>query len=291
LSLLTAVAQHILQGDRVTLDLTHGFRHQPILLVMAAIYLRTVRSASIDKVYSSFFDETKNEGELFDLSGLLRLIDWTTALAGYEKDGDLGVFETLLSHDNVSASSLNHLSNAAFAERMHFYTKAFGESRSFANVLEQQRLHGVSGIFQDFLADQLAPKDENNPALRLLRRAQKHLRYGDYDRVALVGEVAFLTHFAEPGEDLADKEILKQIKEQVLNSQRPAGALLEPYKAMVRIRNPFAHIKPPDDKDTRTLFTNEDALRRKLEELLKILEKHILSGGQKTGDKDDDRSR
>jgi hypothetical protein len=62
---------------------------------------------------------------------------------------------------------------------------------------------------------------------------------------------------------------------------------------MVRIRNPFAHIKPPDEKDTRTrtLFTNEDALRRKLEELLKILEKHILSGGQKTGDKDDDRSR
>ncbi len=66
---------------------------------------------------------------------------------------------------------------------------------------------------------------------------------------------------------------------------------MDPYKAMVRIRNPFAHIKQPDDEDTRMIFTNEDTLRRKLQELLKILEKQILSVGQKAGEKGADRAR
>lgn len=275
LSLLKVVAEHIAEGDKVFLDLTHGFRHQPILLLMVAIYLRTVRSASIEKIYSSFFDETTGEAELFDLSGLLRLIDWTSALAGYEKDGDLGVFVRLLSQDRASDSSLKHLKDAAFADRTHAFETAFSKSRSFARELEQQPMQGVSGIFQDYLVKQLATKNEDSPALRLVKRAKKHLHYGDYDRVAILGEVAFLSHFAKPEENLADPKNLDLIKDEVMSAQRPTGVLWEPYNIMRRIRNTFAHVQSPD-KDLRPFFRDENSLHQKLDELLNVLEKHIL---------------
>lgn len=45
--LLRSLADHVDAGDKVHIDITHGFRTLPMVSVMAALYLRRVRNAKI----------------------------------------------------------------------------------------------------------------------------------------------------------------------------------------------------------------------------------------------------
>ncbi len=47
-ALLRIMAAHVEAGDRVHLDVTHGFRHLPMLGILSALHLRIARQAKID---------------------------------------------------------------------------------------------------------------------------------------------------------------------------------------------------------------------------------------------------
>ena len=86
------MAEHVGPGDRVDLDVTHGFRHLPMLAILAALHLRSVRGAEIGGIWYGAYDPDSGAAPVHDLAGLLHIADWLQALHTYDKDGDYGAF-------------------------------------------------------------------------------------------------------------------------------------------------------------------------------------------------------
>ncbi len=116
--LLRIMAVHVGRRDVVDIDVTHGFRHLPMIALLAAIHLRVAREAKIRGIWYGAFDPDTSEAPIHNLAGLLRIADWIQALHTYDKDGDYGVFSPLLG----PAGGL--LARAAFFERTSNPVKA-----------------------------------------------------------------------------------------------------------------------------------------------------------------------
>ena len=64
--LLRDLAEEVGQGDRVDLDITHGFRHLPMLTLLSALHLRKVRSAKIAHIWYGAYDPDTGRAPVHD---------------------------------------------------------------------------------------------------------------------------------------------------------------------------------------------------------------------------------
>ncbi len=123
ISILKAIFQaDNLEGSSVSIDVTHGLRHLPMLGIIIALYLQQVRNVTINRIFYGAY-ELQTTGDyrgkpapIIDLTGLLEIADWVGKLQTYKKDGDYGVFADLLREDGFKKSS--SLKQAAFSERV-----------------------------------------------------------------------------------------------------------------------------------------------------------------------------
>ena len=78
------------EGDRVIFDITHSFRSIPMLVLLAASYLRVAKQVHIDGVYYGAFDSKEESGEtpIFNLTPFLELLNWTSATDQFLHTGD-----------------------------------------------------------------------------------------------------------------------------------------------------------------------------------------------------------
>ncbi len=89
-----------LQTDvKVCFDITHSFRSQPFLVLLASAYLRVAKSVEITGIYYGAFEAKEppsaaNETQptdlapIFDLTPFLTLLDWTNATDQFLQTGD-----------------------------------------------------------------------------------------------------------------------------------------------------------------------------------------------------------
>lgn len=84
------IVDSIPKNSKLYIDVTHGFRSQPILVLSICIYLRMAKNVTIEKiVYGAWEarDEQKNISPVFDITPFLRLIDWTIAIDKFIESG------------------------------------------------------------------------------------------------------------------------------------------------------------------------------------------------------------
>ena len=93
-----AVVAHIPDKKSLFIDVTHGFRTQPMLALAAAVFLRGYKDITIGGIYYGAFEAKNehNESPVFDLSSFLDLIDWTFAYRRYREKGDAHELEDIL---------------------------------------------------------------------------------------------------------------------------------------------------------------------------------------------------
>ncbi len=85
------ITADIPRADRVIIDITHGFRFQPMLGFLAAAFLRTAHRVQIDAIYYGAWearDTATNISPVFDLTPFLTLLDWTIATDQLLATGD-----------------------------------------------------------------------------------------------------------------------------------------------------------------------------------------------------------
>ena len=116
--LLDIMAGHVGEEDKVNLDVTHGFRHLPMVALLAALQLQTMRRAKIAGIWYGAYDPDTGDAPVYNLDGLLHIAEWLQALHTYEKDSDYGVFAPLL------GPAGEQLARAAFFERTSNVVKA-----------------------------------------------------------------------------------------------------------------------------------------------------------------------
>jgi len=63
----------------IIMDISHGFRSQPILALAAVQFLQVVKGVRVRRILYGFYEPTKPKGGFFDLTGFLDLMEWTQA--------------------------------------------------------------------------------------------------------------------------------------------------------------------------------------------------------------------
>ncbi|PIW70093.1 MAG: TIGR02221 family CRISPR-associated protein [Ignavibacteriales bacterium CG12_big_fil_rev_8_21_14_0_65_30_8] len=103
--MFSLIAESIPENSELIIDITHGFRSQPMLALSIAIFLRVVKSVKIKKIIYGAF-EAKNEDNIapiFNLTSFINLIDWSYATDMFIKHGSGNLLSSLLTnlHEQV----------------------------------------------------------------------------------------------------------------------------------------------------------------------------------------------
>lgn len=265
-NVLHALSGAVQQGEVVDLDVTHGFRHLPMLALVAARFLAHVRRVTVRELYYGALEMTPQHGEtpVLRLSGMLQMLDWVEALASYEKDGDYGPFADLLGKDGMDPQRASLLNQAAFFERTSNPVKS---REKLSSVFESVKAHeGTFGsLFRDELTERIRWYRGSNRAEWELSLADAYLERQDYLRSAIYLFESFITRAANtrklnPNDFDQRKEAYDEAK-----VEQPEIRKLE------YLRNALAHgVRPRNEHETR-LISDQAQLESRLRQLRKTL--------------------
>lgn len=257
--LLRIMAGHVGQGDRVDLDVTHGFRHLPMLAILAALHLRSVRGAEIAGIWYGAFDPDSGAAMVHDLAGLLHIADWLQALHTFDKDGDYGAFAPLLG----PAGRL--LDEAAFFERTSNPVKARERLTGWAGRTDRFPPDDpAAALFSEALHDRISWYRRGTRAEWERALANEYLDRQDYVRAAIYGlESVISAEVARQPSGTHDYDARE--------SARQSLKAKEAFRTLDWIRNALAHgVRPRDQRITR-IIGDRATLERTLRELLRAL--------------------
>lgn len=270
IELLQLMAEQVPTNAHVSLDVTHGFRHLPMLALMSALHLRVTRNAQIAGIYYGAYDPDTGDAPIFDLSGLLRIADWVGALHTFDNDGDYSAFAPLLELDGIPSSESELLRKAAFSERTFNLAGASTALGSFEKNITAD-LPGISRLFTEQLRERLQWRKHPHLYARQCQLARFYLKQRDYPRAAIFAYEAFITGLVDKdaGEQELDYNDRESAEKAFLNGERGDPALKKPYLALEKLRNSLAHGNPPKDKRVKRIMNDEQQLRATLSDLMK----------------------
>lgn len=99
------IVDKIPESSELILDVTHGFRSQPMILLAIVIYLQTVKNIKIKHIVYGAFDvkDANGNSQFFDLILFLELIEWSFATKLFIDKGIISPISTLLVHIHQQA--------------------------------------------------------------------------------------------------------------------------------------------------------------------------------------------
>lgn len=259
-ALLGKLANVLDDGEGITIDVTHSFRHLPMLALVAARYLARVKNVEVDEIYYGAYDmkdDSSGEVPVVRLKGMLRMLDWVDALSSYEKDGDYGVFAALLGNDGMALDKADKLRSAAFRERVNHIKGARQELTVSLNAISEHD-GPLGSLFKGELERRIAWARRPERSQQELALAASYLERRDYLRSAIFLLEGLVTQevFRRKGNDSDYKERDEARKALVEGSKS--------FKTLDRLRNSLAHGSRSDDREVAALLTNEEALQETL---------------------------
>ena len=258
--LLSIMARHVAQGDTVHIDITHGFRHLPMIVLLAAMHLKTTRQAAIEGIWYGAYDSDTGEAPVYNLAGLLHIAEWIEALHSYDKDGDYGVFAPLL------GAKGEKLKKAAFFERTTNPVRARSELRSWAGMD-----HGyladdpAAALFREELEKRIAWHEGSDRALWERDLARRYLEQEDYVRAIIYGmESIISTKIKKQRGEIDDYKSRDNVKKEMRNTRHE-------FRTLSNLRNALTHGVRSKGRATKKLLESEQELKKMIRDLFRRL--------------------
>jgi CRISPR-associated Csx2 family protein len=266
IAVLRTLAYAVEPKTRVILDVTHAFRHLPMLALVAARYLTHVARVVIEGIYYGALEMTPPGGAtpVLRLDGMLEMLDWVEALATYEKDGDYGVFGKLLERDGMAKNKASQLTLASFFERSSNPVKAREKLTTLTQALDAHQGE-MAALFKEELKKRIAwhrgaHRDDWELAL-----ADAYLERRDYVRAAIFLYEACVSRVTrKTGGDLNDYS-QREAAWQQARQDKPTARKLE------YLRNALTHGIKPDDRDIANSISDEGNLKNTLQKFRRAL--------------------
>ena len=242
IDILRAMTEGLEPADGVYLDITHGFRHLPMLGLLAAFYLRAATRTRIEGIYYGALDSTENGvTPVFRLDGLLTLYDWIRALEAFNKDGDYSSFSELFDKEQLPSKLLRE---AAFMERI---ANASGSRDRLMTAMQQIKAKGdlspAASLFAPLLEERTNwhKGKERDERERLL--ACDYLKRCDYLRATQFGFESRISaevrrNGNNPNEVKAREEAEGKLYNPAKNKDPKAPGN---FKTLKNLRNALAH--------------------------------------------------
>lgn len=270
--LLRRIATHIPQEEKVHLDVTHGFRHLPMLSLLAALYLRIARKAQIEKIWYAAFDQDTQQAPVLDLSGLLRIADGLQALSSFDKDGDYGVFIPILQQAGLPTETVTALQKAAYYENILNVAESTGQLRRTREGLENASLQPEAEFLLPIIRDRLSWLEEIRQFQKMTKLARSSFNRKDYLRTILYAYEAVITKLCQqenvPVQEFESREQARRDYENRLKR----GQEKTNYNLLKNLRNQVAHGTRGSTQEVQQALLNEDRMCGTLDRLLKEIE-------------------
>lgn len=273
--LLARLADELARGERIALDVTHGFRHLAMLGLTAARYLSHARGVQVQGLYYGALDMTANGiTPVLELSGLAHAQEWAEALAAYEASGDFSRFAPLLARDGLAAAHVEALARGWHLASVNNVADA---ARALLPVYQAlgEPLTGASELFREKLRRSLRWVAVNVLSERQRLLARQALHRGDALRASLWGYESFLSREVESaGGDPLDYRAREDAEAQYrleLKEGEHADWKRSAFWLLKNVRNALAHGTRPTYPPHAQLLQNPQRLREKLEQVLNRL--------------------
>lgn len=260
-TILQALSDVLSEREQVVIDVTHGFRHLPMLALVAARYLARARQVKVQELYYGALEMTaQGETPVLRLGSLLQMLDWVESLATYEKDGDYGVFAALLEADGMDRKQAGLLQQASFYERTGNPVQA---REKLSSVFESVKTHGgaLGRLFRSTLEKRISWFRKNNRSDWERALGNAYLERGDYLRAA--------TYLHESSVTWAALQQDVDINDFVARSTAFKYGRDDDSKELEYLRNSLCHGIRPMGKYTSQHLQTEQRLKARLEQLSK----------------------
>lgn len=268
--LLNMLADAADGATELSLDVTHGYRHMPMLTFTAALYLRTLRpQLKIKGLWYGYID-----GTVSNLDGLLETADWLSALQRHEWLGDYtGVAELLASDDPELAEELRR---ASFLASIHQSQHSRTSIRNARKRLQALPSDGPIDLFRPVLEQRMRWVDEQSLYLRQRRQALEALNRFDYLRASLYGFEAFITSLVKDQPRTNQDQNAHEARETARqtfweNRYSQPKSRRDAYSLLNNLRNVLAHGNRAKTKAAQSAIADPASLHNALSDCINEL--------------------
>ncbi|MEE2003008.1 TIGR02221 family CRISPR-associated protein [Alkalimonas sp. MEB108] len=270
LTMLQVIANAIPDQAEVVLDITHSFRHLPMMALAAMQYLQAIKpEVRVTQLcYGEYNDDTK-QGHYVDLSGLLHIQQWINAASLAEHTGDLTEVADLLSNSTLGSD----LTKASFYMSVHRSDQARNPLKKVRQALETESLNSAAALLKPVLLQKTAWVNESYIFQRQSAQATHAMQRKDYLRATIYAFEAYLTRKvresgAHPGQE-SNYQVRKEVQKS-LDDDRPFRKTAEGecYLLLRNLRNALAHGDKGTQADVQQLLNDQARLESKLQHIL-----------------------
>ena len=257
------------QNEQVVIDVTHGFRHLPMIALVAARYLQVIKNVYIQHIYYASYSPEHKISEVLELRGLLDMLDWVTALETFDKDGDYGVFSPLLVNVGLEESAAKELERASYLERILNASDAGVKLKQIMSKLDE--LHAANiplfSLFYQPLINRLSWHKKSSLGTQEQDLAQKYLKRKDYVRAviyAMEGLISRETSLSVGDGKLQDYNERKQSYDDLIRDK-------EQFKDFKEFRNAMVHGTASSKSRIKEIMKDQSRLHASLQDRFKNL--------------------
>lgn len=278
--LLRVLAEEVPEGAALHLDVSHGFRHLPMLALVAALYLQKARQARVEAIWYGAYDPDTGDAPVYDLNGLLRMVDWLQALQHFDESGDYGVLVPRLRRAGLPGELCDALERASFLENILNVGAATGELRPVLRVLPEARPDvPEAGLLLPLVRQRLEWVAEPRQFEKQIALARRALAHRDYLRATLYAFESVITRLClHAGADVNRHEARERARkryEEALHAGADAQER-EGYLLLKRLRNQVAHGTRGTRGEVQRTLADEALMRQTLERLIHAIETGAL---------------
>ncbi len=249
------------EHDNVTLDITHGFRHLPVLLSFMLNLLAFTKDVRVKGMFYGAREMTENgHTPVVDLAAC---VDYSALTAGAATLANTGNYRRLAEHyPNEIRKKLEQM---AFLESSNRVARGRQVARECRNFLDRYAEDDVPATINKKIRDALAWSDGDNYAARVVERGKFCLDHRDYAKAAALLFEGIILHAARrAGIQLTDTydETRRLEAEKWLE-----GMNFRELRVLRHVRNALAHGTEPTDAAAQSVLATEDHLHRFLQRI------------------------
>lgn len=254
--ILAALQQHVYEEDNVYIDVTHGYRHQPMLALGAAVLLSRVRNVHIEDIfYGANEMRPANEGltPVVSLRWLLDLLSWADSVHQLRLGGQLRALNRVVRDTELQKA----LADTAFLLSTNQVHQAGEAAQKCRHILAEAPADPILDLTRDAIGDILAAVAGcQRDAQGIVSVASSALREGDYVRTSILLCEAVRKHEQVTGQNL-DCDLLREIDD---------------------LRNALAHAARTSNEAVRHALSSHSSMKETLQRHLDWVAAQVESG-------------
>ncbi|WP_372847191.1 TIGR02221 family CRISPR-associated protein [Pontiella sp.] len=260
--ILSAIAAAVPENSRLWMDLTHGFRHLPLLELLSAFTLEESKDIRLQGLYYGMFEKIINgETPVVELPFARELSRWTKAMHAVER-GQLGALIGLPGMQPFEPE----LKMLILHEQLNQIAKARKSAHGLYLQLSRTPIidSPAAELFREKLATHFRWAEGQTFALRQFHAAEKAIRLRDYIHGIILLNEALISGAIPSGVDVQNFSA----REEAANNY----CRTPDHHTLRILRNTLAHGTRPNGKQASKIMALMDDPENFHTEMVRLLE-------------------